>query len=138
MTVIEVNVDAFNKSMDGSIAAAMSAAGRALGVVAFAIERQAVANASGTPIKSGNHVPWGGDGPNMRTGWLRKNIAAGKPIRQGFGTYTVNVNSMASYSRYVEEGTSRTGKYPFMQPALDTIGIKANQIFTDAYKRFRR
>jgi HK97 gp10 family phage protein len=138
MAVIEVNVDVVSKSLDTSIANAMTAAGRALGRLALDMETEAIDNASGPYVASGNHVPWERSGPNKRTGWLRKNIAAQKPVRIGFGTYTVNVTSGASYSRYVEQGTSRTGKYPFMQPALDTIGSKANEIFMTYYNKYRR
>ena len=138
MAVIEINTTQVIKSIDATTAQIISAAGRALGTVALAVERQAIANASGPVVKSGNHVPWGGEGPNMRTGWLRKNIRAGKPIRTGFASYTVEVYSMASYSRYVEEGTSKTGKYPFMRPALATIESKVDQIFQQAYNRFKK
>jgi HK97 gp10 family phage protein len=137
MALIEVNVNAVTASMDRNVTQALSAAGRALGMVGLAVERQAIANASGPVVKSGNHKTWAGAGPNMRTGWLRKNIRSGKPVRQGFESYTVEVFSMASYSRAVEEGTGRTGKYPFMRPALATIETKAEQIFQTAYNRFR-
>lgn len=137
MAVIEINSSQVENSLTLNIEKSIAAAGRALGVVALAVERQAIANASGPPVKSGNHQPWGGPGPNMRSGWLRKNIAAGKPIRQGFGSYTVDVYAQASYSRAVEQGTSKTGKYPFMKPAMVTIESKANQIFASAYNRFK-
>ena len=137
MAVIEINSDQVLSSLERTSAQAIAAAGRALGTVALAVERQAIANASGPVVKQGNHQPWGGEGPNMRTGWLRKNIRAGKPIRQGFGSYTVDVYAQASYSRAVEQGTGKTGKYPFMQPALTSIESKAAQIFQQAYNRFK-
>lgn len=137
MAVIEINTSQVENSLNANIQKSITAAGRALGTVALAVERQAIANASGPVVKKGNHVMWGGAGPNLRTGWLRKNIRAGKPIRQGFGSYTVDVYAQASYSRAVEQGTSKTGKYPFMKPAMVTIESKANQIFSAAYKRFK-
>ena len=137
MAVIEINTNQVESSLTQNVEKSIRAAGRALGTVALAVERQAIANASGPVVKKGNHVMWGGAGPNMRTGWLRKNIRAGKPIRQGFGSYTVDVYAQASYSRAVELGTSKTGKYPFMQPAMVTIEREADKIFTTAYKRFK-
>jgi len=109
----------------------------ALGQIALGIEKQAFLYASGPIVQKGPHVPWAGEGPNVRSGDLRRNIQASKPRREGFGSYTADVTSGMSYSRSVEEGTSRSGKYPFMRPAFDYISKQAESAFIQAYKRFR-
>ena len=137
MATVKVNTKPFLRSLDSYLGVMSDAAGRALGVVALEIEVQARKNASGPLVKSGNHKPWSGAGPNVRTGWLRRNIRASRPVRVGFASYTADITSGANYSRFVEEGTSRTGKYPFMTPAFAKVEPVAQQIFDRAYKRFR-
>ena len=137
MALIEIHDQALMRDLKNEEERIIVAAGRALGSLALAVEKQAFTYASGPVVKSGPHVPWAGSGPNMRSGDLRRHIRASKPIRQGFQGYTAEVTSSMIYSRAVEEGTSRTGKYPFMRPAFDYIGKQADLIFIKAYKRFR-
>jgi HK97 gp10 family phage protein len=137
MATVSVNTAQVNKSLESNITKAMEAAGRALGVVAIELETQAKKNADGPYVKSGPHVPWAGEGPNKRTGQLKLRIAASRPKRVGFGSYTADVTSGMRYSRYVEEGTSKTGKYPFMEPAFRKVEPVAQTIFSRAYNKFR-
>jgi HK97 gp10 family phage protein len=137
VALIEINDTALlahMKRLEGQIP---EAAGMALGQVALAIEAQAFVYASGPVVKSGPHVPWAGAGPNVRSGNLRRHIRASPAKRTGFGSYTADVTSSMIYSRAVELGTERSGKYPFMRPAFDYISKQADQIFIKAYKRFR-
>lgn len=137
MPLITVETAGTFRSMDSNEERIMQAAGRALGMVALQLERQAKINASGPVVDEGPHQDWQGIGPNRRTGNLRKMIRASEPRRQGFGEYVADVTAGMYYSRWVEEGTSRTGNYPFMQPAMDTIKEKADRIFLNYYRRFR-
>jgi HK97 gp10 family phage protein len=137
VALIEISDAAFLASLKKAEGSIIEASGRALGAVALAIETQAFTYASGPVVKSGPHQPWAGAGPNVREGNLRKGIRASKPVRVGFATYTAEVTSSMSYSRAVEEGTSRSGQYPFMRPAVDYIEKQADRIFIKAYKRFR-
>lgn len=137
MALIEINDSALLahlKRLEGEIP---EAAGKALGIVALAIEKQAFTYADGPVVEKGPHVPWAGSGPNRRSGDLQRLIKASPAVRTGFASYTAEVTSPMAYSRAVEEGTSRSGKYPFMRPAFDYISKQANQIFIRAYKRFR-
>jgi HK97 gp10 family phage protein len=137
VALIEINdaaLLAHLKRLEGQIP---EAAGMALGQVALAIEAQAFVYASGPVVKKGPHVPWAGAGPNIRSGDLRRNIKASPAERTGFGSYKADVTSPMAYSRAVEEGTDRSGKYPFMRPAFDYISKQADQIFIKAYRRFR-
>jgi HK97 gp10 family phage protein len=137
VAVITVNSAGTIQSMKTAEQKIDEAAGRALGMVAGQLERQAKINAYGPVTQSGPHQDWAGEGPNRRSGDLHKHIKSSRPIRIGFGSYEAEVTSPMFYSRWVEEGTSRSGNYPFMRPAFDTLKQKADRIFMMYYRKFR-
>jgi len=76
-------------------------------------------------LRHNPHIgPRSGEGPNIATGNLVRNIV-GAPVRPvGFNSYVASANSGAEYARAVEQGSSRwkSGvKFPYMVPARDYL-----------------
>jgi len=65
-----------------------------------------------------------GTPPMTRSGALRANIIS-VDERIGFGSYVTSVGSMVEYARALELGLSNGARYPYVQPASDTM-VKQN------------
>lgn len=112
-----------------------------LSQVAFAVESEAKKNFGPPHARGMGHQPWGGRGPNVVTGALRRSIRTELKARQGFGSYEAKVFPTMIYSRAVELGNPKWksgAKYPYLSPAAATVRRKANKIFTDAVARKMR
>ena len=112
-----------------------------LAQVAFAFERQAKQNFSGTRRRVGGHIEpryhVGGDKPNVITGNLRRSINT--KIVKGFeGSYTATVGPSMVYARAVEQGLpnwKRGRGYPYIEPAYKTVKPRVSSIFANAVAR---
>lgn len=97
---------------------------REISIALWTEARRITSETPNPPIQKNNklrhapHIgPKDGEGPNIATGNLFRNIIA-KPVSHlGFGTYIASVTSGAEYSRVLEEGFSNGVKYPYMTPA---------------------
>jgi len=76
-----------------------------------------------------------GTPPMTRTGALRANIVS-VDERLGFGSYVTSVGSMVEYARALELGLSNGARYPFVQPASDTM-VRENYA-RDIYASFAK
>ena len=76
-----------------------------------------------------------GTPPMTRTGALRANIVSVNE-QVGFGSYVASVGSMVEYARALELGLSNGARYPYVQPAYDTMMEKhyAQQIYASYAK----
>jgi hypothetical protein len=146
MTLTIQNLDATLKALTHNADLIEQAAVYGLSQVALAIERQAKQNFQGKRrrVKTKNsyryepamHVGPSGGFPNVITGNLRRSINT--KLRHGFGVYTAEVGPSAIYGRTVEQGSPRWKSgvsYPYLRPAYDDIAKRADQIFTQAFKR---
>jgi hypothetical protein len=110
----------------------------ALGQVALAVEREAKLNAAqgGTHPRGTKTGATPGFGPARVTGALQRSIHT--EVRKGFGTYEADVFPTMVYSRAVELGLPSWGpgvNYPYLIPAGKKISKRANELFTNAFKR---
>jgi hypothetical protein len=137
-----VNLNSVIGSLVASGDTAEVAGAYALGQVALAIERQAKINAAqgGTHKRGEKTGAIPGRGPARVTGALQRSITT--DLRKGFGSYVAQVGPGMFYARWVEQGSSRWKggvNYPYLYPAAETVSVRANTIFTEAFKRrFRR
>jgi len=118
---------------------------REISIALWTDARKIASETPNPPIQKNNRLrhnphigPRSGEGPNIATGNLFRNIIA-QPVRhQGFGTYVASVESGAEYARAVEQGSSNWNgvKYPYMYPARDEIvnSGKARMIMTGFIK----
>lgn len=103
---------------------------REISIALWTDARKIASETSNPPIQKNNRLrhnphigPRSGEGPNIATGNLFRNIIA-QPVRhQGFGTYVASVESGAEYARAVEQGSSNWNgvKYPYMTPARENL-----------------
>jgi hypothetical protein len=118
---------------------AETAGAYALGQVALALERQAKLNAAegGTHKRGAKTGAIPGHGPARVTGALQRSITT--DLRKGFGSYVAQVGPGMFYARYVELKNGDELNYPYLRPAAQTVSVRANEIFTRAFKRrFKR
>lgn len=103
---------------------------REISIALWTDARKIASETPNPPIQKNNRLrhnphigPRSGEGPNIATGNLFRNIIA-QPVRhQGFGTYVASVESGAEYARVVEQGSSNWNgvKYPYMTPARENL-----------------
>lgn len=92
--------------------------------------------------KKGAKLAWGEGGPGVVTGFLRNSIAAQQSVGYGDYGWITTVYPGGPYYRRLELGfTGRDSigrrynqpPYPFMRPALVTVGATANAVATKAF-----
>ena len=105
-------------------------AAREISIALWTDARKIASETPNPPIQKNNklrhnpHIgPRDGEGPNIATGNLFRNIIAKPVSHRGFGVYVASVESGAEYARAVEQGSSNWNgvKYPYMNPARDEI-----------------
>lgn len=75
-------------------------------------------NATGIPVAGANNPE--GRGPRVRTGRLRSSIGWA-PGRDAKGPF-VDIGTDVPYGKYLETGLVNGATYPFLRPALATLG----------------
>lgn len=76
-----------------------------------------------------------GTPPMTRSGALRANLVS-IVNKEGFGEYTAIVGSQVEYARALELGLSNGARYPYLQPAYDTM-VEKNMV-TQIYAHFAK
>jgi hypothetical protein len=132
------NVDQVTRGLTLDVSKAEQAGFYALGQVALAVEREAKINAAqgGTHARGQKTGATPGSGPARVTGALQRSIQT--EVRKGFGTYEAEVYPTMIYARAVELGHPKWGpgvNYPYLLPAGRKISKRANDLFTQAFKR---
>lgn len=109
--------------------------------VAFAFEREAKKNFSGTRRRVAGHIEpryhVGGDKPNVITGNLRRSINT-KIVRGFDGSYKATVGPSMVYARAVEKGLpdwKRGRGYPYIEPAYNSVKPQVLSLFLAAVAR---
>lgn len=105
--------------------------GQAIFVAGDLVAKEAARSIVSGSVSGRAHVPSApGTPPNADTRNLDTNIFV-----ERHGLFAVNVVSAASYSTFLEFGTSKMAERPFMKPAADKMTPKAVKLVEAALKR---
>lgn len=72
--------------------------------------------------------------PTQRTGNLRNSIGMRYVKRLGYGRWESGTGPNMMYGPYVEYGTTRSRKFPYMEPALHKSWLKLQELANKEWK----
>lgn len=85
----------------------------------------------GTPTPSAPGSP-----PSIISGTLRASVKTFKPVKRGFGQYSILVGPTVVYGRIQELGGDNLPPRPYMRPAADLSERDVRNVYINALRKY--